>query len=309
MSEQAETIANQVLQHAPTQAGAGAPALEQKKVPGPEGAIPPKEPEKKEDRASGKLQTLVRREKIALQKEQAAKIKEAEVERKTQELQAREARLREFETIKETNPKKALELLGLNYQDLTMLELNDGQLTPELQVKKVEEKFDSYLKDQKAKADAQAETDKQTALKQEQQVISDFQREIHSFITENAKKYELTQFEGQYQLVYDVIDGHYNRTIDPNTGLGKIMSLNEAADKVELYLKGKYAKAKELESVKSLWAQTPNQPAKPKHVPIPKPTRTLNNNMSATPQRPRTSVLTDEERIQKAIAYARGLRP
>lgn len=261
-----------------------------------------------DDKVSSKLQTLIRREKIALQRESVAKTLEQKIQAREEALNAREAKILEFENLKQTNPRKALELLGLDYQQLTQIELNDGLITPDLQLKKIDEKLEAFKKSQEQKELQQTEAQKQAAEHAEAQAIMDFQREIHSFIAENGKKYELIQFEAQEQLVYDVVNEHYSRTIDPATGIGKILSIEDAAGKVEKFLRAKYEKAQKLESVKSMW-QPPVQPKIPFKLESPIPPKSMNNRM-AQPQIPKRVVpLTDDERVAKAMAYAKGLRP
>lgn len=304
-----EVMATEVLNTSPVTGSPGqtTPGMPPTGAPGKTGDAAPPVPAA-DSNASAKLNALIRREKAAIQREQSAKTLEAQIQAKAEVIAAKEAKYAELENLKNTNPRKALELLGLSYQDLTQVELNDGNLTPEIQLKKLEEKFERSENDRKAREEADVAAEAEAAKRSETQMIEDFQREIGGFLKENSKKYELINFEGQDQLVYEVINAHYERTIDPGTGLGKIMTIADASDRVEKYLKGKYEKAKELDTVKSLWAPVP--PAKQK---MPEPTRhkppTLTNNMSATPSRPRTTVMTDEERIQKAIAYAKGLRP
>src|ERR1041385_3839217 len=90
---------------------------------------PPQPAAGDDGKVSGKLQLLIQREKAALERERAAKAQEAA-------LAERLAKIDEFESVKKTNPRKALELLGLTYQDLTQAELNDGPINPEVANKK-----------------------------------------------------------------------------------------------------------------------------------------------------------------------------
>ena len=279
--------------------------------------VTPAIPTQKEERISNKLQVLVQREKAALMREQIAKQKEAEFESKHKAFLEREAKLAEFENLKSTNPMKALELLGLSYQDLTQTALNDGSVPPEVQVRKVEEKFDSYIKAQQLAEQEKAETYKRQAQQQEEKVIGDFKAEITSFINADPKAYELIKFEGLEELIYDTIDENYNRTIDPQTGIGKIMSIKEAADKIETMLDKKYEDARKLDKfAKQTKAPQVAQAAisqiqfTERNKAVPQRTlNTLNNQMSATPAKPRTRPMTDDERVAKAVAYAKSLRP
>lgn len=271
-------------------------------------------PPVKDERVSNKLQVLVQREKQALEKEQRAKQREAEIELKYKALTDRESKIEQFESLKSTDPMKALELLGLSYQDLTNTALNDGAVTPEIQVRKVEEKLDSYLKSQEAAERERAEAAQKQAKQNEERVITDFKKDISTFIDADPKQYELIKFEGMEEFIYLTIDEHYNRTVDPQTGIGKIMSIKEAADKVEAMLEKKYNDARKLTKF-NIPNPTPKvaiEADKGQRITFqerPRVARTLTNQLSATPQQPRTRPLTDDQRIQKAIAYARGLRP
>jgi hypothetical protein len=259
---------------------------------------------------SPKIQLLVQREKKALEIETRAKQREAGLLAKIKDLEEREKKISEFESMKSTNPMGALERMGLSYKDLTDVALNDGNVTPEIQVKKLEEKFESYLKSQEAAERDRHEQSQKAASANEERVVAEFKTSINQHIESDPKKYELIRFEGAQELVFDVIDEHYNKTIDPTTGKGKILSISEAADKVESFYKKKYEDAKKLEIFKQQVPQVPRFGAEKPQEFIARPKqRTLTNNLSATPAAPKTRALTDDERIAKAVAYARGLRP
>lgn len=298
-----------------------APVIPPGPVPGaktaPAGAKPgeakPTDPPavKDEPRVSGKLQLLAQRERQALSREQAAKSKESQVQEATKALEAREARIKEFETLRETNPLKALELLGLSYQQLTEAALSDGNIPAEVQVKKLEAKVTDLAKAREEDARKAADEAKAQAERQEAQAVEEFRSEIKGFIEQNPKDYEFIQFEAQENLVFRVINEHYVRTTDPETGVGKIMTIKEAADKVEAFLEKRYEKLLSLEKIKSKLAPGQGKPpAKPQTIPSSKPTApTLNNTMSPGHVAQPTGLLTDEQRVAKAIAYARGIRP
>lgn len=275
-----------------------------------------------EEKLSPKLQMLLKRERAAIERERAAKAKEAEIEAKAKAFADREARLEEFEKVKATNPRRALELLGLSYEDLTKVELADGQVPAEVQVKRVEEKLNSLVKTQEEALRRQEEEAKRAAEKQQQEAVESFRKEIGTYLKENSSRYELMDFhygeEEARDIVYAVVDEHYERTRprDPVSGeplpdsVGEVLTIAQAADKVEAWLEQKYQKAPTLNKMKAFLA-----PPKPE-IKLDKPQtpqrqtpKTLNNNLSATPAPQRTRPLTDEERVARAIAYAQGLRP
>ncbi len=271
------------------------------------------QPAKVDDKVSGKFEALIKREQQALARERQAKAIEAQIEARERSIQEREKKIQEFEGAK-GNSKKALELLGLNYDELTKSMLQDGEIPPEVHIKKIEEKFDAFRSAKEQEDKDRAEEAKRQAEAQEVKAINDFKTEINTYLSDNSARYELVGFENQQELVFSVIDENYNRTLDPETGIGKVMSIKEAADKVEEYLEQKYNKAKELNKTKALWGAVPKEAIKQAAKPEIKsntPPRTLTNQLSATATRAQEKphVITDEERVQKAIAYAKGLRP
>lgn len=253
-----------------------------------------------DERMASKLEVLLKREQQAMERERIAKERE-------KELEARLARIQEFESVK-SSPKKALELMGLSYDELTQSMLNDGSIPPEAQIRKLDEKFEQFKSEQQKAEEARELQLKKHAEENETKVITEFKGQIGQYIKDNAPRYELTAFEEQQDLVFDVIDEHYKRTIDPTTGAGKVMSIQEAADKVELFLEQKETKRKELSKIKTIWGMLP--PQAQKQVQSQARQKTLTNSLTASPPAPITKVpISDEERVQRAIAYARGIRP
>ncbi len=280
-------VASQVLE-------SSAPAID-KTMPGAstDAVTPGTTP--KDDKVSSKLEILIRREAQALQREQAAKLRESELESKL-------ARIQEFESAK-GNSKKALELLGLNYDELTKSVLQDGEIPAEVKIKRVEEKFDKFREEQSLEREKASQLAKAQAEEREKHAITSFKGDIGKYITDNASRYELIAFEGQEDLVFDVIDEHYNRTIDKETGVGKVLSISEAADKVESHLEQKYEKAKGVSKVKTLWGTIPKEVQNKivkQEVAQQKP-RTLTNNLSATVSKPMGRP-PEDQRVQDIVA-------
>ncbi len=270
--------------------------------PAPAGARP-------DDKVASKIEVLIRREQMARQRELAAQQKEADLEAKLKAFEDRFKKVDEFESIKTKNPLQALEKLGLTYEDLTKIQLSDGEVPPDVQIKKIEEKFSQFETAREQEKAQQAETAKKAAADREEQAISSFKGEIGTYLDDNKARYELISFESQQDLVFQVIDEHYRRTIDPETGVGKVMKIEEAADKVEQFLEEKEIKRRSVSKVKALWSAVPKDAIKDAAKQINKPVqqpRTLTNNLSANQTaRKSTAPITDQERVQRAIAYAR----
>ena len=143
------------------------------------------------------------------------------------------------------NPLKALEELGLDYDKLTELALNDGRLTPDMQMKLMREELENDYKDKfnsleerlnaKEKMEEEAKYD---AVKQ------GFVGEINSFISENKSDFEYVAHNDATDVVYDVIEEHYNET-------GRILDIKEAVEAVESYLEEEAEKLLNLGKVKN----------------------------------------------------------
>lgn len=288
-----------------------APPLEDKTmgVESKEGPSPTSDA-RSDDRVSSKLDILIKREAQAIARERAAKDQEKTIEEKLK-------RIADFEGAK-NSPKKALELLGMNYDELTQSMLKDGEVPPEVEIRKLKEELAEFKKQTESTRQTDQEREQLEKKRQQEtleaQATNNFKGEINSYLDENKARYEYIAFEGSQALVYEVIDTHYNRSIDENTGKGKIMPIAEAADKVEHWLEKKELERQKLSKSQAFWKtsmvpkklseELSKQETKPSQTP-----KTLTNNLSATPQSPRKFPLTDDERVQKAIAYAKGLRP
>lgn len=261
-------------------------------------------------KVSSKLEVLIRREQEARFLELEARKRMADVEARQKEIEAREQRLKEFESAKTSNSSKALELLGMNYDELTQSQLKDGQIPPEVQIKRIEDQFKQFQTKQEEEKSKQQEEAQRRAKEQEEQAIKGFKSEITTYLSDNKARYELIDFEGQHDLVFEVIDEHYRRTLDPETGIGKVMKIQEAADKVEQWLEDKYNRSRETSKVKALWSAVPKsaieQAVKSNTKPVQQSPRTLTNNLSSqqTPMK-RATPLSDQERVERAIQFAR----
>lgn len=328
MALEAQTVAAQILDASavtppapaspPTAAGASKPSAQAGSTPAPAA----------DDKVSPKLQLIMQRERAALARENAAKAKEAEIEGKLKSFGDREAKLTEFENLKKTNPLKALELLGLSFDEFTRIALADGKVPPEVQVANLEKKITSIEEQREADARKAAEDQKAAEQRQYDAQITGFKTEIGKHIKDQSERYEFLHFEypseeDRNELVFGLVDEHFERTRkaaaekleaegkDPSEAVGEILTIAQAADKAEQHYEQKYDKARSLKKLQALLAPRPAPAAAKLPIPTSQKPKTLTNQMSATPaaSAPRTRPVTDEDRIQKAIAFARSLRP
>ena len=184
-----------------------------------------------------------------------------------------------------SNPLKALEELGLDYDKLTELALNDGRLTPDMQMKLMREELENDYKEKfnnleerlnaKEKKEEEAKYD---AVKQ------GFVGEINSFINENKTDFEYVAHNDATDVVYDVIEEHYNET-------GRILDIKEAVEAVESYLEEEAEKLLNLGKVKNRLTSMRDEYEQPQR----QSQTTLSNTHSAQGNERVARKLTDEE--------------
>ena len=198
------------------------------------------------DEFSRKFAALSRREK-------EIRAKEVEYDQRIAELEARFQPKKEvekepelpFEYRLKQNPLKALEDMGLSYDKLTELALNDGKLTPDMQMRLMREELENdYKSKYKELEDRIIEKEKNDEQRRYDEIETGFKNEIEAFVSSKPEQFELIQANEAKDVVYEVIEEHYNET-------GKILDIEEAANAVESYLEEEAEKLLKLGKLRS----------------------------------------------------------
>ena len=224
-------------------------------------------------------------------KEKALRDREAEYEARFEDMQHRLAEYEnqssepdvDWESMLRNDPLGALEEVGLGYDKLTELALNDGKLTPDMQLAAMREEMESEYR-RKFEDLENRLTEKEEAEENAyyDSVQNNFQEEIGSFVAQNPEKYELIEASNANDLVFDVIEEHYNET-------GSILDIEEAADAVEDYLEQEANKFMKLRKISSRLGVDPRELEQLEQV-------TLSNDHSAQVQYDGANrMLSDEE--------------
>ena len=241
------------------------------------------EPEKN-DEFSRKFAALSRKEK-------EVRAREAEYEQRIAELEQRFAAKEPqkepeipFDVRLRQNPLKALESVGLSYDKLTELALNDGKLTPEMQMKLMREELETDYKSKFEDLENRL-VEKEKGLEEQryEDIKLGFQNEIESFVNSNGEEYELIKANDANDVVYEVIEEHYNET-------GKILDIKEAAEAVESYLEEEATKLLQLSKVRSKFNPGDNEQEPQRQSQV-----TLSNAHSAQANERVARKLSDEE--------------
>jgi hypothetical protein len=206
----------------------------------PETADTEESAEPKEDKlTSARFAALSKREKEIVRKEQ-------EFKKSIEHAKYIEENMERFKR----SPKTVLSELGLDYESFTKMYLD------ELDGKEPERKVEDFIKEIDEKHESRwknlEEQQKELQEQKQQEVIDNFKKQIKENLSseESLDKYELINVKKAYDVVYGVIEQHFNDTMGED-GQGEILSIDEAADIVEKHFEEEaqtFLKAKKLQS-------------------------------------------------------------
>ena len=275
------------------------------------------------EQVSSKLAMLIKREQAALQKQRELKSLMQQFDTQKGEVEEAKKLKAHLESLK-SNPKSLLEFLQLNPNELAASLTNDGAIPVDVEVRRLREELENYKKQNQDKELEAKELSKKQEAAQNEKLIEDYKVSINTFITEQNQKdnkYELIAFENKQQAVFDKINEHFTNTQkanaekieseggDPSDAQGEVLDMIKACDEVEKSLESKYNDSKKLTKIQMLWRMMPKDMKKEIIKAEIKtqntPPKTLTNQLSATPMKPRISPMTDDERIARALAYAK----
>jgi hypothetical protein len=192
-------------------------------------------------------------------------------------------------------PLKVLAELGLDYETLTNLAINDGKLSPEqkmeLMQQDLERKMESTYGSKLEALQQKLEEKEQLEIQQrEERAVAEFKSNITNHLQENAAEYELIAAQDANDLVYQVIEEHYNET-------GRILEIKDAADAVESHLT---EEAQKLLKLKKLVGQPTPTPESKVQSPA-----TLSNTLSSQVPKSEDRKLSMEESKRAAASLLR----
>lgn len=231
------------------------------------------EPAKEDSKMAQKFAALSRRDKDLRTREKAASDRERSLEARIKELEAKgtaPAAAKEepkdpIELRIKRDPFGTLKELGLDFDHLTKVALNEGKLTPEMQLhlkqEELDRKYASKLEAlEKRLADKEDSEKKQSDERAQETAVREFKTSIKSEIESDKVAYEMLSIEGDdgLNLVFDVINHHYATTAaEAADGIGKIMSVKEAAEATEAALLDEAKKYAGLSKIKGLFGAPP----------------------------------------------------
>ena len=202
---------------------------------------------------SEKFSQITQREKNLRDAEARIKVEQETIGATASEIEETKKILATFKD----NPLAGLKALGIEFKDVAERVINDGEPTAEHRVAKLEREWIAKRDaDQAAAAEAeeaQKEADKKLQNETKERAIAQTQKDIAAVIQAGGDKFEMIRAQGAENLVFDVAAQVYRDT-------KKIMTWEEAAEKVEKQITGEVEKFLETGKFRSKYQLRPAEP-------------------------------------------------
>lgn len=262
------------------------------------------QPKTLDDKLSSKFAALSRKEKaIKLQELQFRQNQQA-MQQQLAEIKSENERIKkEFESyrtgVKQT-PLQKLQEEGVSFDDLTTMQMNDQNPTPEMLIKRVRQELETGYQSQFDALKKQLAEEKQkTEQELESRTVTQYKQQIKQHAEANDDKYELVNLHGKHEDAYEVIEEIY-KTED------RILTIDEALDYVEQHLTNE---ANKILKAKKFQARAVPQAQKPLSDKLGSPSAnnsmTLSNNLSAEVPKGSSKQLTWEQQKEEAAKLLR----
>jgi len=250
-----------------------------------------KEEEKvEESKFARKFAALSRKEKQlkAKEAEYSKRLAELEAKLKVKEEPEKKAPQIPIEKRFKQDPFKALEDLGLPYDKLTELALNDKKLTPDMQMKLMRDEIESGYKEKFEALEKRLNDKDQNEKKvRYDNIQKNYMNKVKGFVDSSPETYEFIKANNAEKVIYDVVESHYKES-------GKILTIKEAADAVESHLEEEAEKLLKLNKVGKRLEAFMQQKNKPEST-IQEPVTLTNSHSQLTADEQNKSILSDEE--------------
>jgi hypothetical protein len=238
------------------------------------------------DRFAARFAALSRQEKALRDREAQLKQTMAEWEEQQKSAQEKAANAEALSKRLKSEPLKLLEENGITMQDLADLVLNDGNPTPDMKIKRLKDEMQTEYKSELQQLKEEFESYKQKVEEQQDaEILDSFKSELTDYVNSN-EEYELIRANDAVDLVFDVIDQHYQES-------GELLETEQAAKAVENYLE---EEARKILAVKKLASTEPSgeEGAEPSQAQGQESVTLSNTEASQVPNRSERS-LSDEE--------------
>jgi hypothetical protein len=258
----------------------------------------PEEVKPKEDFLAPKFAALTRKEKQIREMERTLKAQQSEVDKmraewetKSKSSQDSEAQL--LSKIK-SNPLKALSELGITYEQLIEMQMNDQNPTPQMLMDQMKAELKAEMEEKYGKLTGSLKEKEEREAKQVfENAVNGYKSELTEYVKNNAETYELIVANNATELMFETAEQFYKQT-------GKVPSNEELAKAVEEHLE---EQANEILKLKKFQSKLAKPAAEPK--PSKETAPTLSNTLAAEVPKSGSKLLSPEQSIREAAKMIR----
>ena len=184
--------------------------------------------------------------------------KERELREAEEKLKADREEVRKAEEIVKSfkvDPLRALQSMGVDFRDVANQVLNDEKPTADQRVKLLEDRYNADLKaaeDARLAAEkAQKDSEEKALQESREATLSQAKKQIQEMLAANEERYELIKTRDAQDSILDVMAAAWNDH-------EKVMTLEEAADKVEQTLEEDLSKIYETKKFTDRYVPKPD---------------------------------------------------
>lgn len=206
------------------------------------------------------------------------------------------ARYRELKARAKEDPVGWAELAEIQPDEYATLLMDKGSFSPERKKILEQQKQLNELASWKEQQEAQRRQQEEQYVRH--QVIN----EVDAEIAKHGDRFDLVHRTKSHSAVIQEIQEHYNKTVDPDLGIGEILPYEDALERVEAKLVAFYSPLLESPKLRKS-GQQPSAPASGQPA-ARKPSATISKQMTARTASPRE--MTEAERLQKAAEHLFG---
>lgn len=249
----------------------------------------------KKDFLAPKFAALTKKEKQVREYEKSVRAQMAQIEQMKSEIEAKSkaSQDQEAQLIKQlkANPLKFMKDHGLTFEELTTLQLNDENPTPEMQLRRMKEELENgYKSELEELKKSLKEREEKEAQAQYEKAVAAYKNELSQFVKQNSETYELLANRPEaLDMMFDIAKHMYESGED-------IPEISQLAQAVEEHFE---EEARQILKLKKFNLNT--EASKPK-VSAPK---TLSNTLATDVPKSDASKLSKEESLKHAASMIR----
>ena len=213
------------------------------------------ETKKEESDYSSRFAALSRREKQLVEREKSLK----DYESKAKDADSFKTEWEQRKVEMKKNPDLIFEEIGMSFDDIINFKLGikkeaeEKNLDPNELYKRIKHDLEVDIENKaKAKEDEQLKQQQSAQVEENALIIESFKQSVEDTLKSQSDKYELINYQGDFDLVFQVIENYFNEHQE-------VLPIEEAANHVEAYLEELVDGANKLKKIQAKLIPKPAQ--------------------------------------------------